>query len=225
LVIKELIKYPSDYSFVVFQDEIFPWNEGWLDEFCIRYPVEVGQPFFAHVRPEFHKRETISELVRVGMTESGIGLQSASIEILKGVYNRHLLPNQALKMAETLTDLGVSFPYHVLVDNPFETEIDMRLTLDWLWEAPSQNTTVMYLTSFPLSPLGKRIQEENPEYLPAHLISWYAWLMSLASGRRLKKRLTKVVFFMGIFKKHPGFLYFVWNFVLRLAEWGRNVTK
>jgi len=204
-VIQEIKRFPKSYSSVKFSDEIFPWKKEWIDEFCERYPVEIGKPFFAHIRPEFHSEDKIKRLIDAGLTESAVGLQSASPKTLE-LYQRKLKPSQALKLAEAFTNFGVSFPYEILLNNPYETEADMKMTLDWLWSAPYQNTTVMFLVPFPNSPFYNKIQEDNPPETDKALQIWYGWLTSIAAMGKWQRIASKVIYWLGLFKKHPGIL-------------------
>lgn len=69
---------------VHFYDEIFPNLPGWVDEFVAAYQREIHLPFTIWSHPKAAKQEVLEKLVRVGLTEVIMGIQSGSDRVRRG---------------------------------------------------------------------------------------------------------------------------------------------
>jgi len=215
-VIQEIKQYPKGYSLVTFVDEIFPWQEAWIEEFTKQYKREIGVGFFAHIRPEFHKMAQVEQLIEGGLNESAIGLQTASERILKDIYNRSLKPDQAMKLAKTLKSHNVLFPYELLIDNPYETKEDYRATLEWLWAAPYAGAAVMFLKPFPNSVLDEMIKRDKPPSTNKVEQIWYGFILSIAAMGKWQRKASKLIYYLRLFKRCPGILIYLYS---KLFHW------
>ena len=206
------------FGWVKFKDEVFPWGK-WVEEFIDRYPKEINKPFFAYIRPEFHKREIIEKLADIGLNRSCVGIQSGSERILK-IYNRNVKSESNLMLAEILYRRGVSYTYHTICNNPFEKESDMVDTLRLLWTMPANGKMVVFkCTQFPGSPITEMIEHLKPMGLPKPVVEWYAFLYCLAVGGKWRRRASKVIYHTRLFRGYPKVL----TGIYRLLKWIKNL--
>lgn len=100
-------RYPL--QFVVFLDDTFIWPRDWLEDFCARYPQEIGLPFFCNVRPNLVNEEVVRLLKEAGCVSVGFGLESGDDEMRNRVLGRRLTREQILKAAHLLRLAGIPF--------------------------------------------------------------------------------------------------------------------
>ena len=116
---------------VHFWDEIFSNEPGWVEEFCERYPREIGIPFRIWGHPLMVNEDIITRLVRAGLYQVVMGIQSGSPRVRKDIFHRNETQEQILKAAQVLSDCKVP---HVIYDfmlcHPFETDEDRRETFE-----------------------------------------------------------------------------------------------
>lgn len=84
---------------VHFYDEIFPNLPGWVDEFVAAYQREIHLPFTIWSHPKAAKQEVLEKLVRVGLTEVIMGIQSGSDRVRREVFHRYETREEILRAA------------------------------------------------------------------------------------------------------------------------------
>ncbi|HMK48641.1 MAG TPA: radical SAM protein [Thermodesulfovibrionales bacterium] len=196
-------------EFIRFKDEVFPIDPRWVKGFLERYEAEIGLPFFGFVRPEFHSVDTIRALRDAGLNVTMVGIQSGAEDILKNVYRRMLPKEKIIKFSKTLSDLNIQFSYHFIYRNPFETEDNLRESLEFTYSLPFANAFIYKLQLFPGSPLSRMAEEAKPFPLPRYVANWYAMLHSLSlKGPRLRK-VARYVHKYRLFRRKPVVLSLV----------------
>jgi len=185
-------------------DEILPARKDWLDPFIEAYGKEINLPFFAYVRPEFHKPEVIRRLVDIGLSTSIVGIQSGSEDIRKNIFKRMLSKNKLIQFAKTMDETGVEFSYNLINFNPFESDANMSETLDFLTELPYAPMIVFRLVAFPGSPLSTMLEEQNPIALPDNVQKWYGYLYTMATKSPKWRKLALEIHERGLFRNNPA---------------------
>lgn len=116
---------------VLFWDEIFPDDLDWVKEFAARYKQEINLPFQIWGHPLRINQEIIEILVGVGLSQAVIGIQSGSPRIRKQVFFRKESQEEIIEMTRVLAQAKVpEVIYDFILDHPFESEEDFRLTLE-----------------------------------------------------------------------------------------------
>ncbi len=97
-VIEELKMAMEKYGIqeVVFHDEIFTSEPGWLREFSRKYRREINLPFFCWSHPSTLSEETIRLLEYAGCHSMQIGVQTVNKETKQKILNRYE-SNETLK--------------------------------------------------------------------------------------------------------------------------------
>ncbi len=102
-----------------------------IREFSALYKKRVGLPFQLLMSPLHITEEKIAPLIDAGLVFVETGIQSAA-EGSRQLYNRHAGERQLLAAADVLhnhRDRMAPPCYHLILDNPFETEADTLETL------------------------------------------------------------------------------------------------
>ena len=87
-------KYPL--KFVHFLDDIFNLSGKWLDEFCEKYPREVGLPFDVILMANMTNERHIQQLQKAGCVYARIAFESANDYVRNAVFRK----NTTLKQLE-----------------------------------------------------------------------------------------------------------------------------
>jgi anaerobic magnesium-protoporphyrin IX monomethyl ester cyclase len=192
--------------FIRIKDEVFPSRKGWTERFLELYEREIGLPFFAYLRPEFHKPEMVRRLRRAGLRTTGLGIQSGSDRIRWDVFHRRCSNEKVEAFAKVLELEGIEFHYDLIAYNPFETEEDLAATLDFLLRLPISDLKVFKLAFFPRAPIGERMAKEKPRGLPDRVQHAYALLYQMAHAGPRMRKLARVLHRTGLFRVWPSAL-------------------
>ncbi len=147
-------------------DETFILGDdlAWIKEFCRMYKSRIGLPFFCCLRPENISQESVSELVDAGCFFVQMGIQSGSPRTLKEVYHRHMNMDLLVEKAKVLNLFKDKLMpcYDVILDNPYETDEDLRQTLDFLLRLPKPFRIQLFsLTLYPGTQLYDRAKQDG----------------------------------------------------------------
>ncbi len=131
-VIDELIiakKECNKLVFIHFYDEIFPNLPGWVDEFVIKYKLYIDLPFTIWGHPKMMDAEVLKKLVRAGLTEVIMGIQSGSAHIRRDVFHRYETQEEIINATKIIKEAGVFWAsYDFMLQHPFETIDDLKET-------------------------------------------------------------------------------------------------
>jgi len=207
IVMKELhIAKLRGAKFIRFKDEVFPIKHDYIVKFIECYPKEIGLPFFAFLRPEFHSIDTIRKLKEAGLNVTMLGIQSGSDVIRRQIYNRKLPKTKVIKFAQTLDKLDIQFSYHFIYRNPFENEEHLSESLNFCFDLPYQNVFVFKLEVFQGSVLKKMIEQHKPTSLPIYIQDWYAILHTMSLKGPWYRTLSKWIKRYGLFRRIPSIM-------------------
>jgi radical SAM superfamily enzyme YgiQ (UPF0313 family) len=95
-VIDEINECRKKYNlkFVHFVDDIFNLRNDWLDEFCERYPKEVGLPFDVILMANMTTEKHIEWLKKAGCVYARIAFEAASDYVRNAVFKKHTTRQQ-----------------------------------------------------------------------------------------------------------------------------------
>ena len=149
--------------YVNFQDDCFMLHPTeWLAEFARGYADEVGIPFIVRTTPRHITDEKLVLLKKAGLRWVFMGLQTGSDRVNQQVYGRNVTADEFIEAARTVSSLGLSPWYDVILDSPFETEEDHLATIDVLLRTPRPYQLDLFsLDYFPGTDIRKRAIEEG----------------------------------------------------------------
>ncbi len=133
-VMQELIEAKKKLKklvFVHFYDEIFPNTPGWIDEFIVQYKKHIHLPFTIWSHPKMVKVDELKKLVKVGLTEVIMGIQSGSPYIRKEIFHRYETQEDIIEATRIIRESGVFWAsYDFMLQHPFEKIEHLKETYD-----------------------------------------------------------------------------------------------
>lgn len=136
---------------VMFIDSTFlAVSQEWLTHFAEVYRREIGLPFYISTTPGSIKEEKISLLVKAGLADVALGLQTGSSRI-RAIYQRFETNEQILAAGDILRRHQAVIPYpsyDIISDNPYETVEDQLETLRLLYQLPRPHLLHFFSLTF-----------------------------------------------------------------------------
>ena len=123
---------------VLFYDDVFTVNPGWLKEFLPRYKEEIGLPFWCYTYPTTHNRALLELLKDSGCLSITMGVQSGSERILREYYNRPTKISRVIEAGKEIVEVGITGFFDLITISEFDKEEDLRATFDFLTEFPKE---------------------------------------------------------------------------------------
>ena len=137
-----------------FDDEEFPVQPAWFDEFCDRWEQEAGITFEIHMDPRVVTATRLDRLKKVGLDMIFSGIQSTE-QINRDLYCRNVSDEQVLAAARVIHASGVRAGYQVILDDPVSTAADKERLFELLLKLPRPYEMILFsLTVYPGSKLA-----------------------------------------------------------------------
>jgi radical SAM superfamily enzyme YgiQ (UPF0313 family) len=149
---------------VQFWDEVFAVRtpEGWFDEFCDRFPKEVGLPFEIWSHPGLLTEEVVVKMKAAGLQRVVLGVESGSQQVRREVLNRRETDETIIRTGEILNRHGVAVGYDFIVDLPWLTEENCRGTFEIVMRLPHPFDVAMHSLGFlPCTDITERALAEG----------------------------------------------------------------
>jgi len=122
--LKEIKKkyYPKE---IRFEDDVFAFNQKWLNEFKVEYPKHIGIPFHCYVTPSTAKDEILQGLKEAGCKSVSMGIQSGSEKIRTKLLHRRHSDELIIAAANRINKYGLKLYAEYIFGFPEETPEDM----------------------------------------------------------------------------------------------------
>ena len=148
--IKQVHPRHPNLQVVHFWDEVFGVRppKGWLEEFCERFPREVGLPFGIWSDPRLVTDELIGKLRAAGLKSAVMGVESGSEQVRREVLNRRERNSVVLRAANVLNRHGVEVGYDFILDLPWRSEENCRGTFALVMQLPQPFNLGLHSLSF-----------------------------------------------------------------------------
>jgi hypothetical protein len=125
-------KYPL--KFVHFVDDIFNMRNDWLEEFCERYPKEVGLPFDVILMANMTTEHHIELLKKAGCVYARIAFEAASDYVRNAVFRKNTTRKQLTDASFWIRKHGIRLGSLNMLGGPggtIEDELDtVRLNIE-----------------------------------------------------------------------------------------------
>jgi radical SAM superfamily enzyme YgiQ (UPF0313 family) len=142
---------------IKFDDEVFIFQQEWVDRFCELYPKEIGLPFEIFTEPKLVERTYLEKLKKAGLSIVYMGIQN-TYRITEDYYDRRVCEDTIRDAGRIFNELGLDIRYQVIVDDPFSTEEDRRKLFDLLMDLPRPYELYLFsLTVFPNTALASKL--------------------------------------------------------------------
>ena len=131
-------RFPFVETIQFFDDTFFSRSVSDIEKFSKLYKEKIGLPFHAQCSPSTISEKKMRYLVDAGLIYTEMGIQTGS-ERMRELYNRRDSDEkiiQAAKIINKYKDQLLAPDYHVITENPWETEKDSIDTLNLILELP-----------------------------------------------------------------------------------------
>ena len=177
-VVKELrdIKLERSLNYVVFLDDTFTVNKGWVREFCRIYGKEIPTGFSINARVETVNQDMINLLAKAGCRHIIYGVESGSIRVRRDIMNRPVENQRIIDVFNWTKKAGIMATANYMIGLPGETVDDIEQTLALNEELQPDDFGYFVFYPYPGTRLFELCRQKN--YLPEN------WLELPANNRQ-----------------------------------------
>jgi hypothetical protein len=144
-----------------FDDEVFNFQLDWLQDFCERYPREVGLPFEVFIEPKLVNEERMTMLRDAGLQSVYMGIQSSE-RVTGHLYDRRVKNQSIEDIAQLYHRLGIKPHFQLIFDDPVSTEGDKAALFEMISSFPHPFDLYLFsMTVFPGSELNHKLIENG----------------------------------------------------------------
>src|SRR5262245_60191271 len=144
------VKKRYNLKFVHFVDDIFNLRNDWLDEFCERYPKEVGLPFDVILMANMTTEDHIKKLRSAGCVYARIAFEAASDHVRNTIFRKHTTRQQLLDAAGWIRKHDIRLGSLNILGGPGGTIEDEFDTLRLNIEANVDHPMVSLMQPYPM---------------------------------------------------------------------------
>lgn len=119
-VIAELKERKQKYGFntLCIWDEVFTYDEKWLEEFCKIYIREINVPFWTFVHPKHITKKTVELLEKMGCWEVEMGVQTLNQDVKDIILHRYETKEDVIRAIELFKDSKIRLVVDVIFGLP-----------------------------------------------------------------------------------------------------------
>ncbi|MCY3001952.1 MAG: radical SAM protein [Planctomycetota bacterium] len=135
-ILEEIKQVRAKYNlkFLHFVDDIFNLKNGWLEEFCERYPKEIGLPFDVILMANLTTERHIELLRKAGCVYARIAIEAANDHVRNTLFRKNTTRQQLVQAAGWITKHGIRLGSLNILGAPgatIEDELDtVRLNVE-----------------------------------------------------------------------------------------------
>ncbi len=150
-------KYPL--KFVHFLDDIFNLRNDWLEEFCERYPKEVGLPFDVILMANMTTERHIEMLAKAGCVYARIAFEAANDYVRNAVFRKNTTRKQLVDSARWIKKYGIRLGSLNMIGGPGGTLEDEWETIKLNIECQVDHPLVSIMQPYPEFDINEMAQE------------------------------------------------------------------
>ena len=144
-----------------FDDEVFNFRMDWLEDFCERYPRDVGLPFEIFIEPKLVNEHRMSMLRDAGLMNVYMGVQSSE-RVTGHLYDRRVKNQTIADIADIYHRLGIKPHFQLIFDDPVSTEADKEALFNMIATFPHPYDLYLFsMTVFPGSELNNKLLQNG----------------------------------------------------------------
>lgn len=129
-VLDELAEIKKSYVVerFLFIDDNFLFNRGWVKEFCLRYPEEIGLPFLCSFSLNLFDEEILTDLKNAGLFMVNFALESADPDVQRKILTRGHVKNEHIeKGVSLLRSYGIKTRMQNMIGLPVNNSLEDAL--------------------------------------------------------------------------------------------------
>jgi radical SAM superfamily enzyme YgiQ (UPF0313 family) len=169
-----------DLEVIPLWDDVLMMDRKWIDEFADKYPQRIGLPFGGYGHPQMSTPHILKRMREAGAYYVLVGVQSGSDYLQKEIYGRTTTREKYLEFGRNIVDAGFKeIVYELMTRNPYESEDDLKATIDLLSKLPKAiRVTTKQLSLYPNTIISSL---DKPRHnLPVEVFHFYNMLYLLA---------------------------------------------
>jgi radical SAM superfamily enzyme YgiQ (UPF0313 family) len=143
------VRQKYNLKFVHFLDDIFNLRNDWLEEFCERYPKEVGLPFDVILMANMTKEKHIKMLKQAGCVYARIAFEAASDYVRNAIFRKNTTREQLTNSARWIKESGIRLGSLNMLGGPGGTMEDEWATVDLNIECGVDHPLVSIMQPYP----------------------------------------------------------------------------
>ena len=165
-VLAELHQLRDDgrLGYVIFLDDTFTINHGWVREFCRRYGEELRAPFSLHARVETVNEKMLHQLAAAGCQMITYGVESGSERVRREIMDRQVTNQRFKDVFRWTREAGILLTCNFMLGLPGETRDDLQQTLELAEELGVHDFGYFVFYPYPGTALFKECRDKG--YLP-----------------------------------------------------------
>ena len=150
-------RYPL--KFVHFLDDIFNLRNDWLEEFCERYPKEVGLPFDVILMANMTTERHIEMLAKAGCVYARIAFEAANDYVRNAVFRKNTTRKQLTDAASWIKKYGIRLGSLNMIGGPGGTIEDEWETVRLNIECKVDHPLVSIMQPYPEFDINEMTQD------------------------------------------------------------------
>ena len=160
-LIAELKQVKDKYNlkFVHFVDDIFNLSGKWLDEFCEKYPKEIGLPFDVILMANMTNERHIEQLSKAGCVYARIAFEAASDYIRNAVFRKNTTLQQLKDASGWIRKHGIRLGSLNILGSPGGSMDDELATLQLNIDCKVDHPMVSLMQPYPMFDITDMTQE------------------------------------------------------------------
>jgi radical SAM superfamily enzyme YgiQ (UPF0313 family) len=155
-VIADMVKIKNKYNPTAFrfEDDVFGFNQKWLDEFKVAYKEQINLPFHCYVTPSTAKDSILKALAEAGCESVSMGIQSGSEKIRIKLLHRRHTDELIIAAAERINKHGIRLYSQYIFGFPEETPEEMWKAFELNDKLNAYNTASFIFYPYPKTALA-----------------------------------------------------------------------
>jgi radical SAM superfamily enzyme YgiQ (UPF0313 family) len=156
-VIDEALYLREQFGFegIMFFDDVFTLNQGWLEEFCQRMKP-TGMKWRCFLRSDTASHKKLKLMKEAGCIEVGVGVESASDKILK-IINKNETAADHTRARQICKELDIRFKTFFIIGLPGETYETVEETRQWILNEKPDGYSLFVFIPLPGAPIYESI--------------------------------------------------------------------
>ncbi len=151
--LKKLVKtYKPEY--IKFEDDVFAFNQKWLNEFKVAYRKHINIPFRCTITPSTAKDEILQSLKEAGCELVCMGVQSGNEKIRTKLLHRRHTDEIIIAAAQRIKKHGIKLQADFIFGFPEETPEDMWSSYELNEKLDAYNTSSYVFYPYPKTALA-----------------------------------------------------------------------
>ena len=146
-------------KFIHFVDDIFNLSGKWLDEFCEKYPREIGLPFDVILMANMTQERHIAQLAKAGCVYARIAFEAASDRVRNDIFHKNTTLGQLRDAARWIKQHGIRLGSLNILGAPGATLEDELDTIRLNIECQVDHPMVSLMQPYPMFDITEITQE------------------------------------------------------------------